>query len=125
MGEIFFDCTIGQFQDIGPIEISTQELADGSLGISYSQSISSEIKFEPDDDKYTYEYTYTANQLPNGFTYRDDGRSLVIEGVPQVTGVYPILIEVYSPTLDSINSDLTQGCRPDSKASKHYMLFVD
>jgi len=123
--DTYIDCTFGPFHTEGPIQISTLEFSNGLLGVNYSQVISSEINFEPDDDKYTYEYTYTPDQLPNGLSFRANGRRLVIEGVPQVTGMYPVLIEVYSPTLEDKNSDISNSCRPDSKASMNYILIID
>ena len=110
----------------GPIEISTLSLANGTTGINYSQPIISEIRNEPNDNQYVYEYTFTAEQLPPGLSYREAGRGLVIEGVPQSPGMYPLFIEVYSPTLEAQHADRNQSCATAvSRVSRNYILIID
>lgn len=119
-----YDCATSGF-DEGPIEISTPTLSSGALGVKYSQIISSEIKSEPDDNDYIYQYTYTADELPPGLSYRESNRYLYIEGVPQSKGMYPLTIEVFSPTLDALNVHRPESCKKDSLATKSYMLTIE
>jgi len=133
--ESFFESTTEALKDItecafrneeGPVEISTQSLSNGIAGINYSQVITSEIKNEPNDSQYVYEYTYVPEQLPPGLSYRATGRSLVIEGVPQAAGMYPLLITVYSPTLEAQHADRNQNCHAaTSTVSKSYILIIE
>lgn len=119
-----YDCATSGF-DEGPIEISTFELTNGQIGVNYSQTISAEIKNEVDDNDYIYQYTYISSELPNGLSYRESNRYLIIEGVPQEKGMYPVSIEVFSPTLDELNVHRPETCKKHSITSKSYILTIE
>lgn len=118
-----YDCVTVGF-DEGPIDISTLTLSSGQLGVNYTQVISTEIKSEPDDDDYLYQYTYNSSELPSGLSFRISGRNLFIEGVSQAIGMYPIFIEVYSSTLDSLNAHRPESCKKASRTNKNYILII-
>jgi putative Ig domain-containing protein len=118
------NCALSGF-DKGPIAINTEGVSAGLLGVNYKQIISSEIKSEPDDNQYTYEYTYTPSQLPPGLSFRDAGRLLYIEGVPQAVGMYPVSIEVFSPTLETKNKERPDSCTTNVRAFKTYILIIE
>lgn len=125
--EKFLNCVFDiMLFDEGPVVISTEYLEIGSLGVNYIQEISSEIRNEPSDDDYIYEYTYNVNQLPAGLSFRESGRKLYIEGVPQVIGNFRLDIKVFSPTLETIYLEDTSKCTgiPETYDSQVYVLTI-
>ncbi|GAA4239663.1 hypothetical protein GCM10022291_34880 [Postechiella marina] len=73
--------------------LSNNKLDSGRNDTYYSNKIWAEIKNEPKDDNYYYNFSYRGD-LPNGINIIFEDREVYIEGVPRETGRFKITIHV-------------------------------
>ncbi len=95
-----FDCIIGRN--------ATLEAKDFPKGYQYQDyyvDLRAEVKNASNDDSYYY--YFTIYDLPEGLDYYSNGRTLIIEGVPQEGGTFYIMVhlEVESPGFDDYDYD--------------------
>jgi len=70
----------------------------GAVGRNYYETISANVKNDPNDDYYQYRFQVTGN-LHQGLQYYAEGNKLVITGVPEETGTVNFQLKV-EVTLD-------------------------
>ncbi len=79
-------------------EFNTDSLHDAVLNQAYSASIVVEIKNNPDDEYYDYEFYLKAGNLPDGLKLVQEGYEPIafIEGTPITPGYYEFIIEIHA-----------------------------
>ncbi|MFC4722092.1 hypothetical protein ACFO5O_07150 [Geojedonia litorea] len=85
------------------------ELSDNPLEIAfvnnfYTETITSEIKNEPFDDGYYYNFFITG-ELPPGIEYYIDYRNVIFEGVPVVAGTYTFKVNLSVSQADNYEDE--------------------
>jgi hypothetical protein len=74
-------------------ELPEKSLENGRVGYGYSQIITAEIKNEPHDDNYDYNFQVYGD-IPDGLEVIIDFRTVYIEGIPNNLGSYEFKIAV-------------------------------
>lgn len=104
-------------------ELSNNKLKGGRNDVYYSDKIWAEIKNEPRDDSYYYDFSFRGT-LPNGLDVFFEDREVFIEGTPREKGTFQITISV---SVDARYYD-EEGYLEDplcgNYASKTYTLII-
>lgn len=103
---------------IKDIKLESKTLRIGAVGRNYYETISANVKNDPNDEYYSYEFFITG-KLQNGLQFYTEGNKLVINGVPEVVGTISFQLKV-EVTLDDEELGL---CRETSKRT--YELTVN
>lgn len=103
--------------------LSNNELNSGRNDTYYSDKVWAEIKNEPKDDNYYYNFTYRGD-LPNGINVIFEDREVYIEGVPRETGRFKITIHVSVDARYYNEEGVLEDPLCDSYASKTYTLII-
>jgi hypothetical protein len=81
------------------LEITSTNAPPGGVGIYYRWEIYAEVKNEPFDSWYRYNWAFQRGELPPGLEFSDEGDHAVVAGMPTATGRYEFVAYVYSPEL--------------------------
>ncbi|MDZ7612365.1 MAG: hypothetical protein U5K51_00550 [Flavobacteriaceae bacterium] len=83
---------------IKDVKLENKELRIGAIGRNYYETISVNVKNDPNDDYYQYSF-YLDGQLQKGLQFYSEGNKFIITGVPEVAGTvnFQLSVEV---TLD-------------------------
>lgn len=74
-------------------ELSNNQLKTGRNDTFYSDRVWAQIKNEPRDDNYYYDFSLRG-ELPRGLEVYFEDREVFIEGTPRVKGTFSITISV-------------------------------
>jgi hypothetical protein len=83
---------------IKDVKLENKTLRIGTVGRNYYETISANVKNDPNDDYYMYDFFITG-KLQKGLQYYTEGNKFVINGVPEEAGIigFELTVEV---TLD-------------------------
>lgn len=83
---------------IKDVKLESKILRVGAVGRNYYETISANVKNDPNDDYYLYDFFITG-KLQKGLQYYTEGNQFVINGVPEEAGTigFELTVEV---TLD-------------------------
>jgi hypothetical protein len=81
------------------MQITTTEVPDGVIGVAYEWRVSAEVKNEPNDDAYDYNWELVRGTLPEGLLFSDKGDRALVSGIPEEVGSFEITIRVCSDRL--------------------------
>ena len=83
---------------IKDVKLESKTLRVGAIGRNYYETISANVKNDPNDDYYSYDF-FIRGELQKGLQYYTEGNELVINGVPEEAGTigFELTVEV---TLD-------------------------
>ena len=87
--EDFLDCTSNRRP-----QIHDANFKDGRIGVYYYQEVTTEIKNEPRDNDYGYNYEIYGN-LPDGIQMFANYRTVSFEGTPEVAGTFTFTLMLY------------------------------
>ncbi len=87
--ESLLDCVF----DRRPV-IHNRTFNDGTVGVYYYEEVTTEIKNEPNDDDYGYNYDIYG-ELPNGLQMITNHRTVSFEGTPEVAGTFRFTLHLY------------------------------
>lgn len=88
-------------------EIHDKTFKDGILGVYYYQEVTTEIKNEPRDNDYGYNYEVYGN-LPEGLQMFVNYRTVSFEGTPELSGSYAFTLVLYVDPPLRYNNDTDQ-----------------
>ncbi|MEM9679642.1 MAG: hypothetical protein AAF901_04905 [Bacteroidota bacterium] len=119
--EDLFDCIIGR-----SASLPDKTFPIGEENVFYSVELSAEIKNEPDDNNYDYFFDIY-DDLPRGLDYYVDYRVLIIEGIPEETGVFEVTVHLWvdGPIFVDFNSGRADDRLCDSGISKTYTIIIE
>ncbi len=102
---------------IKDVKLESKTLRIGTVGRNYYETISANVKNDPNDDYYMYDFFITG-KLQKGLQFYTEGNKFVINGVPEEAGTigFELTVEV---TLDDEALGL---CRETAKRT--YELTV-
>ena len=102
---------------IKDVKLENKTLRIGTVGRNYYETISANVKNDPNDDYYLYDFFITG-KLQKGLQFYTEGHELVINGVPEEVGTigFELTVEV---TLDDEELGLCT-----KKTKKTYELTV-
>ncbi len=88
--------------------------------------ITAEIKNEPRDNDYFYDYSIFGD-LPEGLDVIFDYRDVIIEGRPRVKGRYRFTIDLYVEQFDNYCENQLNDCDGlcEERTSRTYVLTVN
>jgi hypothetical protein len=83
---------------IKDVRLESKNLRIGAIGRNYYETISANVKNDPNDDYYRYSF-YLTGKLQKGLQYYSEGNKFTITGVPEEAGTinFQLTVEV---TLD-------------------------
>jgi hypothetical protein len=115
----FWECLI----DRRP-ELESKTFPIGSTETYYYVDVSAEIKNEPRDNDYDYFFEF-AEPLPDGLDFFVNYRTISIEGTPEVTGTYQIVLNLFvdGPFRDGFGEEDSELC--EYNTSKTYTLIIE
>jgi hypothetical protein len=102
---------------IKDVKLENKTLRIGTVGRNYYETISANVKNDPNDDYYMYDFFITG-KLQKGLQFYTEGNKFVINGVPEEAGTIGFVLTV-EVTLDDEALGL---CRETAKRS--YELTV-
>jgi len=102
---------------IKDVKLENKTLRIGTVARNYYETISANVKNDPNDDYYRYDF-FISGKLQKGLQYYTEGNKFVINGVPEEAGTigFELTVEV---TLDDEALGL---CRETAKRT--YELTV-
>ncbi len=106
-------------------ELSNKSLKLGSKNSFYSDVIRAEIRNEPRDNDYYYDY-YVTGDIPVGIEIFFDYRDVIIEGIQQESGDFYFTINLFVEQADNYcenNFNDCDGLCSDS-VSREYVLTI-
>ncbi len=99
------DSVLDCLDDDGPV-FNKSFLNVAVLNEVYTDSIQVSVRNEPRDDRFEYRFVLSGN-LPQGLSYRTNGRNFFIDGTPTESGLFPLSLFVeVDDGLDAIDSGL-------------------
>ncbi|WP_299392397.1 Ig domain-containing protein [uncultured Gelidibacter sp.] len=98
----------------------------GNVNGYYYQELTAEIKNEPRDDNYSYNFDINGN-LPDGLSVTTTNRTLVIEGMPSAPGTFNFTIYLYveGPEYYDEESDKYKDGLCSKSTSKKYSIIIN
>ena len=104
-------------------QLPNKEFPIGSTESYYYVDLSAEINNEPRDNDYDYYFDVVG--LPAGMDYFVNYRTISLEGTPEVSGIFDIVIylEVEGPFRNDYDDDPVELCNYGT--SKTYTLIVE
>ncbi len=88
-------------------EIHDKTFKDGTIGVYYYQEVTTEIKNEPRDNDYGYNYELVGS-LPDGLQMFVNYRTVSFEGTPEVVGAFKFSLLLYVDPPLSYDYDTNQ-----------------
>ncbi|TWO32811.1 hypothetical protein E1J38_008065 [Seonamhaeicola sediminis] len=89
-------------------ELQNKSLEFARVDQFYLETISAEVKNEPNDNGYNYYFTVTGN-IPKGIEVYYDYRKVIFEGTPIEKGRFTIRVSLYVESLDECYYDDFEG----------------
>jgi hypothetical protein len=83
---------------IKDLKLENKSLRIGTVGSNYYETISANVKNDPNDDYYLYDFFIKGN-LQKGLQFYTEGNKFVINGVPEEAGTFGFELTV-EVTLD-------------------------
>ncbi len=119
--EDILECIINQRP-----EIPNKNFDSGYANHFYSDSFTSEIKNEPQDNDYDYYYEFYGD-LPEGLEFYTDYRKVIIEGTPleQGTFEFTIYLDVDPPMYYDEDSGQYEDTLCTSSASRDFSITIN
>ena len=106
------------------MEITTSSVPAGRVGILYQWPIYAEVKNDPNDDAYDYDWYFTKGHLPEGLLFSDEGDNALISGIPMQSGIFDITIHVSSDRLQDEQRE-EDGNVWSSWSSKKFVMKIE
>ena len=116
----FLDCVVNRRP-----ELPDKSFAVGPIGSYYYEEFDAQIKNEPQDNDYGYEFDLDGN-LPDGLGMVVNYRTVSIEGTPTTAGTYRFTIFLYVDpplTYDDENDTYDDPLCSES-TSKEYTIII-
>ena len=109
-------------------ELQGKQLFEGTKGIPYSETISAEVRNDPNDDGYKYFFNVYGD-LPDGLNYSVNRRIFTIKGTPikQGTFTFKVVLRVDPPENyndDGSSDDGNRICFGDDTTERTYSIKV-
>ncbi|WP_299335531.1 hypothetical protein [uncultured Psychroserpens sp.] len=118
--EDFFDCIVNRRP-----ELPNKSFGVGTIGVYYYEEFDAEIKNEPRDNDYGYEFEVD-NGLPDGLVMIQNYRTVSFEGTPMETGTFKFTVYLYVDP--PINYDFETDAYDDplcsESTSKEYTIII-
>ncbi|WP_033961962.1 hypothetical protein [Psychroserpens jangbogonensis] len=107
-------------------EIHDKTFKDGTIDVYYYQEVTTEIKNEPRDDDYGYNYDIYGD-LPDGLQMVVNYRTVSFEGIPEVDGkfTFTLLLYVDPPLNYDHDTDEYEDVMCSESTSKEFTITIN
>ncbi|MEW4924173.1 hypothetical protein [Algibacter sp. 2305UL17-15] len=108
--------------------LSDNRLVEGNIHQDYFDKITSEIKNEPYDNRYYYDFSFHGD-LPKGISIIFDYRDVIIQGRPLERGRFNFTISLYVEQTNDYYEDCENELNDcdglcEENVSKNYILTI-
>ena len=119
--EEIIECVINRSPDL-----PEKQLESGRVGYVYYQEITADIKNEPRDNIYDYNFQIYGD-IPDGLEVNIDFRTLYIEGIPNDTGRYEftIALDVDPPEYYDEETQEYENSMCSTSTSMDYEIIIN
>jgi len=119
--EDFLDCIVNRRP-----ELPNKEFGVGDLQTYYYEEFDAQIKNEPRDNDYDYEFEIQGN-LPEGLQMVVNYRTVSIEGLPTFPGTYTftVFLYVYPPVNYDFDTNQYDDPLCSESTSKEYTITIN
>ncbi|WP_406683619.1 hypothetical protein N1F78_13135 [Seonamhaeicola sp. MEBiC1930] len=109
-------------------ELENKSLVHGHVDEFYFESISAEIKNEPNDNVYDYYFSVSGN-IPEGIELFYDYREVVFEGIPKETGRFTLRVSLTAEAIveyyyDEFGNEYYHDPLCSNNTSRVYTLVI-
>jgi len=107
-------------------EIHDKTFKTGTIGVYYYQEVTTEIKNEPRDNDYGYNYDVSGN-LPDGLQMVENYRTVSFEGTPELAGTFTFTLFLYvdPPYSYDYDTDRYEDVMCSESTSKEFTITIN
>jgi hypothetical protein len=107
-------------------EIHDTTFKDGEVGVYYYHEVTTQIKNEPRDNDYGYNYDVYGN-LPDGIQMITNYRTVSFEGTPELAGTFRFTLILYvdPPLSYDYNTDQYEDVMCSESTSKEFTITIN
>jgi hypothetical protein len=115
-----FDCIVNRRP-----QIHDKVFRDGNVGVYYYQEVTTEIKNEPRDNDYGYNYD-VFGELPDGIQMIANYRTVSFEGTPEAAGTYKFTLFLYvdPPVSYDYDTDQYESVMCSESTSRDFTITI-